>query len=249
MDLFSIEKASTRVKVDKNSFKLEKDIQALVEQNVDTLFDLEFVSTEFTVGEFRLDTLAFDNASSSFVIIEYKKGSSYSVVDQGYSYLSAMLNNKAEFILEYNEVTKSTLKRSTVDWSSSKVLLVSPSFNSYGNPPINILQIVGLAGSGNLRDGDESQEELRDYLSTVEPEKLIEYAKFCLDNAFTDSGFVLQDVVNEIGRRLEFIVENGRYRGVRNENGFDGIWTSRWSESYVVETKTTSAYTIELGTN
>lgn len=71
------------------------------------------------MGDFRIDTLAFDESSNSFVIIEYKKGNSYSVVDQGYSYLSTMVNNKAEFILEYNEKTNDVLKRNDVDWTSS----------------------------------------------------------------------------------------------------------------------------------
>ena len=82
-------------------FKKEKDIQDLVEQNSMTLFGVDFVSSEFTIGEFRIDTLCFDHDNNSFVIIEYKKGSSYSVIDQGYSYLSKMLNNKDSFILEY----------------------------------------------------------------------------------------------------------------------------------------------------
>jgi hypothetical protein len=34
---------------------------------------------------------------------EYKKGRSESVIDQGYSYLSTMLNHKADFILEYKD--------------------------------------------------------------------------------------------------------------------------------------------------
>jgi RecB family endonuclease NucS len=90
-------KDSSLTSIERDSFKLEKDIQALVEANLDTLFGLELVTSEFTVGEFRLDSLAFDEQSNAFVIVEYKKGHSYSVVDQGYSYLSVMLNNKAEF--------------------------------------------------------------------------------------------------------------------------------------------------------
>ena len=71
------------------------------------------------------------------MIIEYKRGHSYSVVDQGYTYLSLMLNNKAEFILEYNETTNTHLKRSDIDWSASRVLFVAPSFNSYQKNSIN----------------------------------------------------------------------------------------------------------------
>jgi len=100
-------------------------------------FGLEFVRSEFTLNNFRLDTLAFDNESSSFVIIEYKRDKNFSVIDQGYAYLALMLNNKADFILEYNENNQNTLKRDDVDWSQSRVLFVSPSFTAYQKEAIN----------------------------------------------------------------------------------------------------------------
>jgi predicted transport protein len=136
MKLFQTTK-SLLVPLEKDSFKLEKDIQQLVEANLETLFGFQLVSSEFKVGEFRIDTLAYDESSNAFVIIEYKRGSSYSVVDQGYSYLSTMVNNKAEFILEYNEKTGNALKRNGVDWASSRVVFVAPSFNSYQRNSIN----------------------------------------------------------------------------------------------------------------
>ena len=140
MQLFQ-NNANTLTPVERNSFKLERDIQSLVETNMEVIFGIEFVSTELTVGEFRLDSLAFDQQSNSFVIVEYKKGHSYSVVDQGYSYLSVMLNNKAEFILEYNEKTETNLKRIDVDWSSSKVIFISPSFNTYQKNSVNFRDV------------------------------------------------------------------------------------------------------------
>ena len=100
MDVYSIKNRKLNP-VEIIPFKKEKDIQDLVEQNSMTLFGVDFVSSEFTIGEFRIDSLCFDHDNNSFVIIEYKKGSSYSVIDQGYSYLSKMLNNKDSFILEY----------------------------------------------------------------------------------------------------------------------------------------------------
>jgi len=113
---------------------------------------------------------------------------------------------------------------------------------------MNVQQIVGLAGNGQLLDNSECLEEFRAYLAQVDPEKLGEYANYCLDSSFTDSGFALQDIVNEIGRRLGFNVQNGRYRGRSGENGFDGLWHSGTVGSFVVETKTTAAYTITLET-
>ncbi len=130
MKLFKVEKNSL-TEINKSSFDLEKDIQNLVEKNLKSLFNLEFISSEFTVGDFRLDSLGFNEETNSFVIIEYKKGSSYSVVDQGYSYLSVMLNNTAEFILKYNTKTKKFLEKKDFDWSQSRVIFISPSFNSY----------------------------------------------------------------------------------------------------------------------
>lgn len=118
-------------------FKLEKEIQQLVENNVLSLFELEFIKSELSYGNFRFDTLCFDKELNSFVIIEYKKGSSYSVIDQGYTYLSLLLNNKSDFILEYNETLDKNIKRDEVDWSQSKVIFISPQFTDYQKNSIN----------------------------------------------------------------------------------------------------------------
>ena len=48
-----------------------------------------------------------------------------------------MLNNKADFILEYNECCRDTLKRKDIDWSQSKVMFVSTSFTAYQRESIN----------------------------------------------------------------------------------------------------------------
>ncbi|WP_346936744.1 DUF5655 domain-containing protein [Clostridium sp.] len=118
-------------------FSKEVELHKLCENNLENIFGLKFVKREFSLNNFRLDTLAFDESSKSFVIIEYKNTSNFSVIDQGYAYLSLMLNNKADFILEYNENCDSTLKRDDVDWSQSRVIFVSPSFNNYQKESIN----------------------------------------------------------------------------------------------------------------
>lgn len=124
-----------------DNFKLEKEIQNLVEKNTEELFNLQFVKSELQVKNFRVDTLAFDKENKSFVVIEYKKGSSYSVIDQGYTYMSLMLNNKADFILEYNEIIGGSLKKGDVDWTQSKVIFISPHFNEYQKHSINFKDV------------------------------------------------------------------------------------------------------------
>lgn len=135
MSLYSIGKSLQLIK--EKNFKLERDIQRLIEANLPQLLKLDFIRSEFSIGHFRIDTLAFDKERNSFVIIEYKRDKSFSVIDQGYAYLSTMLNNKADFILEYNETMASTLKRNDVDWSQSRVIFISPRFSAYQKDAIN----------------------------------------------------------------------------------------------------------------
>jgi predicted transport protein len=135
MALFRIEKKLEYIK--EKPFKLEKEIQDLTEENLKSIFVLEFVKSEFALNNFRIDTLAFDKEANAFVIIEYKRDKNFSVIDQGYAYLSLMLNNKADFILEFNENLNKTLKRNDVDWSQSRVIFVSPAFTTYQREAIN----------------------------------------------------------------------------------------------------------------
>jgi predicted transport protein len=137
MRLLNIAQNEKLVSIKEQPFKFEKEIQKISENNLEVIFGLDFVKSEFSLNNFRIDTLAFDKETQSFVIIEYKRDKNFSVIDQGYAYLSLMLNNKADFILEYNENCKDSLKKADVDWSQSKVVFVSPSFTSYQREAIN----------------------------------------------------------------------------------------------------------------
>ncbi len=123
--------------VKEKAFKLEKEIQTLTEENLKLVFGIELVKSEFSLNNLRIDTLAYDNNSNSFVIIEYKRDKNFSVIDQGYAYLSLLLNNKADFILEYNENKNIALKRTDIDWTQSRVIFVAPSFTTYQREAIN----------------------------------------------------------------------------------------------------------------
>ncbi|TCJ98883.1 putative transport protein [Volucribacter psittacicida] len=132
------QKQQTILELKEKTFRKEKDIQFLVENNLNLLTGgLEFVCSEFSIKNYRIDTLAFNPETQSFVIIEYKRNQNDSVVDQGISYLNIMLENKAEFIIEYNEKTGKNLKRDSVDFSQSKVLFIAPSFNNYQRQAVN----------------------------------------------------------------------------------------------------------------
>ena len=84
-------------------------------------------------------------------------------------------------------------------------------------------QIIAFAGAGKLKDGAATSNELRDFLAVVPSNILKSYAEDCLTGSFPDSGLALQDVVNQIGKRLGYAVRDGQYRGKPGIIGFDGL--------------------------
>lgn len=111
-----------------------------------------------------------------------------------------------------------------------------------------VQQIIAFAGEGKLLDGGTASAEFRAFLAHVPSDLLKRYATECLADAFANSGLALQDIVNEVGRRLGFTVTSGRYRGTAGQIGFDGVWRFPGGHAAVVEVKTTDAYRIDLNT-
>lgn len=130
-------------------FTNEKELQTLIESNLEILFNLKFISTEFSVDNFRLDTVAYDEETKSFVVIEYKKGKRFSVIDQGYAYLNTLLAHKGEFVLSYNEQYPDQIKRiNDIEWSQTRIIFVANDYTSYqfgaiNNPdlPIDLVKV------------------------------------------------------------------------------------------------------------
>ena len=132
-----------------DDFKNEKELQKYFENNLEQILGFKFICTEFTVGNFRVDSLAFDAESKSFKIIEYKNVKNHSLVDQGYTYLKLLLERKADFVLQYNTITKSALTINDIDWSQSRIIFVSPIFTPYQlnatdfkNIPVDLIKVT-----------------------------------------------------------------------------------------------------------
>lgn len=130
-------------------FKNEKELQNFFENNIEAILGYKFIDTEFVVGDFRIDSLAFDEESKSFRIIEYKNVKNHSLVDQGYTYLKLMLERKADFVLQYNIKTNSSLTTQDIDWSQSRIIFVSPIYTAYQlnatdfkNIPVDLVKVT-----------------------------------------------------------------------------------------------------------
>jgi hypothetical protein len=111
-----------------------------------------------------------------------------------------------------------------------------------------VQQVLAFAGNGQLRDGNGTSSEFREYLASIPSDLLQTHTVQCLERSFPDGGFALQDIVNQIGRRLGFRVQPGRYHGIKAAVGFDGLWTARDGGTILVEVKTSDNYRTPLET-
>ncbi|HJY62696.1 MAG TPA: hypothetical protein VJ455_00965 [Ignavibacteria bacterium] len=118
-------------------FHFEKDLQRLFEFHMREITGLQMVSSEFEIENKRIDTLAFNERLNSFVIIEYKRSRHYSVVDQGITYLSLMLEHKSEILNEYNTFFNKKILENQIKWKNSFVLIVSTDFTEYQLRAVN----------------------------------------------------------------------------------------------------------------
>jgi hypothetical protein len=112
-----------------------------------------------------------------------------------------------------------------------------------------ILELVGPLDDspGENTARDRFRAHLAKSLTT--PGALRDYIETCLRAPSPQHARALQDLVNHCGRLLGFQVEFGRYQGVVNETGHDGLWKSPSGGFAIVpEIKTTDAYTIKTST-
>ena len=134
----------------KKPFDYEKMIQTLVEKNIETIFpELEFVFTEFPLDELRIDSVAFNKESNSFVILEYKNIKHGGVIDQGMAYLDLLEDKREAFVLLYNNEKEKSLKMDDVEWDESKVIIIATEFTPHQlrsanrtKDPIELYQIA-----------------------------------------------------------------------------------------------------------
>jgi predicted transport protein len=197
MSLFRVENGKL-LQLSSKSIDLERDIQKLTEANLETIFGLKFIKSEATILNFRFDTVAFDDSSKSFVIIEYKKDKSISVIDQALAYLLTVLNNKAELVYLYQQKTHKTLNKEEVDWSQTKIILVADSFTNYQESavafkdlPLELYEVKlyegGILSFSQIRSSLTKNVSLSSLKQSKEiTEVLKEVKEYSLDDHFGD---------------------------------------------------------------
>lgn len=117
---------------------LEKELQTLIEQNMETFFGVRFLKSEYAITNGRMDSIGIDENNCP-VIFEYKRSSNENVINQGLFYLDWLLDHKADFKLLVIEKLGAEAA-SLIDWSVPCVICIAGDFTKYDLHAVNQMQ-------------------------------------------------------------------------------------------------------------
>lgn len=122
-------------------FKTEKEIQNLIENNLNDVFNCTFLASEYSTGPEhggRIDTLALSEENNP-VIIEYKKIESSQLVNQSMYYLDWLKDHHGDFQILVSKMFVGN--DVSVDWMDIRVICIAPSYSKYD---INAVKNFGV---------------------------------------------------------------------------------------------------------
>ena len=143
---------SSAKRLKKQNFRNEKELQTFIEKNMESLFGIRFLASEFTTSKQhggRIDSLGLDENNSP-VIIEYKWGEKDNIINQGLFYLDWLVDHKGDFqLLVQNKLGNNV----EVNFGSPRVLLVAQTFSKYDQYAINrMAENIELWGYSRYED-------------------------------------------------------------------------------------------------
>ena len=138
MPLFEISR-NQLLSVEQTNFSLEKELQSLIEKNLETVFNCQFVASEFPTGSVhsgRIDTLALSEDLNP-VIIEYKKIESSELINQSLYYLSWINDHRGDYEIAAQKALGNNIE---IDWSDIRVICIAPNYKKYD---LHAVQVMG----------------------------------------------------------------------------------------------------------
>ncbi len=116
------------------SVTIEKELQRIIEKNMQDFFAVRFLASEYRIDNGRMDSIGIDENNCP-VIFEYKRSSSENVINQGLFYLNWLLEHKANFKLLVLEAYGKAVAND-IDWSMPRVICIASDFNKYDEEAI-----------------------------------------------------------------------------------------------------------------
>ena len=129
--LFQLQSDSAR-EMRAESVDIEKSLQSLMEQHLESFLGVRFLATEYVTGKAhggRIDTLGLDDNKCP-VIIEYKRALNENVISQGLFYLDWLMDHQGEFTLQVLRKLGPEWAEK-IDWSGPRLLCIAGDFTRY----------------------------------------------------------------------------------------------------------------------
>ncbi len=129
MELFKMQGQRLN-KLDRTAFRLEREVQRLLEANLEIVFGIRFLASEYSTGEKhagRIDSLGVDENGTP-VVIEYKLSSGETVINQALYYLDWLVDHRGDFELLVQKKLGADVE---VDWTAPRVLCIAEGFSKY----------------------------------------------------------------------------------------------------------------------
>ena len=135
MPVFKIENNKLK-RLTPKDFKSERELQNLIENSLDAVFNAKLVASEFPTGSIhggRIDTLALSEDGCP-IIIEYKLKESSSLINQALFYLAWLDDHHGDYEIA---VQKKIGQKMPIDWSNIRVVCLAQQFKKYDLHAVN----------------------------------------------------------------------------------------------------------------
>ena len=118
-----------------SSVGFEKELQTLVEKNMNVFFGVTFLKSEFVIDGGRMDSLGLDENYSP-IIFEYKRSINENVINQGLFYLDWLMGHKKDYEWVVMEALGKDVAKK-IDWSAPTVVCIASDFTKYDIYAVN----------------------------------------------------------------------------------------------------------------
>lgn len=138
LELYRVSPEGITVEVPSASVALERSLQKLIERNMEALFGVSLLASEYSTGtrhRGRMDSLGIDENGSP-VIFEYKRAINESVINQGLFYLDWLMDHRGDFrVLVLEKLGAQAAAE--IDWRNPRLICVASAFTRYDEHAVN----------------------------------------------------------------------------------------------------------------
>lgn len=198
--LFSIKDGVKEL--ESKTVNLEKELQNLIENNMETFFGVRFLQTEYeTTNDGRMDSIGIDENNCP-VIFEYKRDMKESVINQGLFYLDWLLDHKDSFkVLVIEKLGIEDSKN--IDWSAPRIICVAYDFTKYDESAINqMTRNISLIRYRKFNDEFLMFEKVNENTAT----QISDESKTAKNNHYEDKAFDIR--YEEASEKLKDLYED-----------------------------------------